>query len=96
LIRYLGTTLAFLLAERFGLLVSPWVFALGEVLLLVSVLSVLLRPAAALLGYRFAVHATTLALCGLAQRLLGTAGTWAAIAVGIVLVERAFFFSDNP
>jgi 4-hydroxybenzoate polyprenyltransferase len=96
LVRMAGGVAAFVLAERFALLEARWLFGLAGGLLAISVGWVLLRPSAALVSYRFAVHATTLALCGLSERVLGSVGAWVAAAVGVALVERAFSLSENP
>jgi 4-hydroxybenzoate polyprenyltransferase len=50
----------------------------------------------ALAGYRWAVHGTTAALIAPAAGLLGAPATLVVLALGIVIVERAFSKSKNP
>lgn len=64
------------------------------VLLVVSVTLAFL--ARALVGYRFAVHATTLAFSALAAPLLGTIGSAVFVGAASLLTEHAFLTSKNP
>jgi hypothetical protein len=52
--------------------------------------------AAAMRGYRPAVHASALAMMSLGSAALGVAGAVAAGLVSVLLTERAFRRSANP
>ncbi len=100
-VRIVSGAAAFVLARRFGLLDSHLalgLFAGALILLSISALWVVARGTAqaALGGYRFAVHAATLALGALAAPFLGSMGTVVILGVGIALVERAFYRHENP
>lgn len=85
------------LARRFGLLSTSAAEGLAlasSVLLCVSV--ALAFVSRALIGYRFAVHAATLALSALAAPLLGTVGSAVFVGVASLLTEQAFLTSKNP
>lgn len=71
-------------------------FALASAVALFVSVSIGVATQRVLLGYRFAVHSTTLGFTALAAPLLGSIGSEVLLGVAVVLVEHAFFTSKNP
>jgi geranylgeranylglycerol-phosphate geranylgeranyltransferase len=97
LVRLAGGLAGLWLAWRFELLGTSPASRLAlasSVLLVVSV--ALAFASRALVGYRFAVHATTLALSALASPLLGVMGSAVFVGVASLVTEHAFLTSKNP
>lgn len=85
------------LARHVGLLPTSAAegLALASAVLL-SVSVALTCVSRALVGYRFAVHATTLALSALASPLLGVKGSAIFVGIASLVTEHAFLTSKNP